>query len=210
MLPLTEFQFHTHAVRIFPTDDGLSFWIVGKDVADALGYATAKDALRQVPEKHKGRQKVPTPSGEQEMLCVDETGLYRIVLRSNKPEAEPFMEWVTAEVLPTIRRTGSYTRNETTSELPSMLTPAQFEAERSYLQERHAQLMATPIVMTPQEYQSLTEKRLRVGKKTYLVTELIDALEAHGLPREVAQEITGHNRNAVRQFAFLARQAKQN
>lgn len=42
------------------------------------------------------------------MLCVDEPGLYRLILRSDKPEAEPFMEWVTSEVLPALRKTGSY------------------------------------------------------------------------------------------------------
>lgn len=106
----TVFQFHTHSVRIFPTADGLSFVAVANDVARVLGYLEAKDFLRQVPEHHKGRQKVPTLQGDQEMLVVAEAGLYRGVLRSNKPEAEPFMEWVTAEVLPSIRRTGGYVK----------------------------------------------------------------------------------------------------
>ena len=105
---LSVFQFHTHSLRVFATDDGLSFVAVAKDVADVLGYATAKDFLRQVPESHKGRQKVPTPSGEQEMLVVDEAGLYRGVLRSNKPEAKTFQDWVFNEVLPAIRKTGRY------------------------------------------------------------------------------------------------------
>ena len=103
------FVFHTHSVRIFPTDDGISFVAVASDVASVLGYDTAKDFLRQVPEHHRGKQKVPTRGGPQDVLTVSEAGLYRGVLRSNKPEAEPFMEWVTAEVLPSIRRTGGYT-----------------------------------------------------------------------------------------------------
>lgn len=102
------FHFHTREVRAFPTDDGLSFWVVAKDVTDTLGYREAKDGLRLVPDHHKGRHQVPTLGGAQEMLCIDEAGLYRLILRSNKPEAEPFMEWVTAEVLPAIRRTGIY------------------------------------------------------------------------------------------------------
>ncbi|MBV5274435.1 MAG: hypothetical protein JZU52_12600 [Lamprocystis purpurea] len=102
------FEFHTHQLRVIPTEDGGSFWVVAKDVADILGLTTAKDVCRIVPEHHKGRHSVPTLGGSQEMLCLDEAGLYRAVLRSDKLEAEPFMEWVTAEVLPQIRRTGSY------------------------------------------------------------------------------------------------------
>lgn len=108
MNQLTVLKFHTHPVRILPKDDGLSFWVVGKDVAEILGHSSASDALKRVPDKCKGMTKVPTPSGDQDMLCIDEAGLYRLVLRSNKPEAEPFMEWITAEVLPSIRRTGGY------------------------------------------------------------------------------------------------------
>lgn len=106
---LQVFDFNGHALRIFQTDDGQSFYAVAKDATDILGYHSAKDGLRSVPDKHKGRHSVPTPGGNQEMLCVDESGLYRMILRSDKPEAEPFMEWVTSEVLPAIRKTGSYT-----------------------------------------------------------------------------------------------------
>jgi prophage antirepressor-like protein len=105
---ITPFEFQGHQVRILPHKDGASFWAVAKDVCDILGYVTVTDPLRKVPEKHKGKHRVPTPGGLQEMLCVDEAGLYRLVLRSDKPEAEPFMEWVTAEVLPTIRKQGYY------------------------------------------------------------------------------------------------------
>lgn len=105
LIPL---PFGESSIRFFPTDNRLSFWVVAKDVTDALGYASAKDGLRLVPENHKGRHSVPTLGGIQDMLCVDEAGLYRLILRSKKPEAEPFMEWVTAEVLPSIRRTGIY------------------------------------------------------------------------------------------------------
>ena len=78
---IQKFQFHNHPIRIFPHENGVSFWAVAKDVADILGYTSAKDFTRQVPDSHKGRQKVPTPSGDQYMLCVDEAGLYRAVLR---------------------------------------------------------------------------------------------------------------------------------
>lgn len=108
MKAMTEFKFHTHAIRVFPTDDGSSFFAVAADVARVLGFAKANDFTRNIPDKHKGAHKVRTAFGEKEMQVVDEPGLYYGTLRSNKPEAEPFVEWVTSEVLPSIRRTGAY------------------------------------------------------------------------------------------------------
>ena len=109
MKAMTEFKFHTHAIRVFPTDDGSSFFAVAADVARVLGFSKAHDFTRNIPDKHKGAHKVRTiDRGWQEMQVVDEPGLYYGTLRSNKPEAEPFVEWVTSEVLPSIRRTGGY------------------------------------------------------------------------------------------------------
>lgn len=58
---LQTFNFNGHAVRIFPTDDGQSFYAVAKDATDILGYRSANDGLRSVPDKHKGTQSVRTP-----------------------------------------------------------------------------------------------------------------------------------------------------
>jgi len=58
---ITPFQFHTHPVRILPHEDGISFWVVAKDVTDILGYRMASDGLRRVPGKHKGTRSVRTP-----------------------------------------------------------------------------------------------------------------------------------------------------
>lgn len=107
MSALTPFDFKGHPVRVLHDELGEP-WFVAKDVTDVLGFGRAHDAIKYVPDNHKGGIKCPTPGGTQTMLCVDEPGLYRLVLRSNKPEAEPFMEWVTSEVLPAIRRHGYY------------------------------------------------------------------------------------------------------
>ena len=53
-------------------------------------------------------RQIHTPGGPQDMTIINESGLYAVILRSDKPEAKPFRKWVTAEVLPTIRRTGTY------------------------------------------------------------------------------------------------------
>ncbi len=84
-------------------------WLVGKDVATALGYSNTKDALaRHVDSEDKRGSRIPTPSGEQEMTIINESGMYSLVLSSKLPGAKKFRRWVTAEVLPSIRKTGGY------------------------------------------------------------------------------------------------------
>lgn len=110
MNPMTEFQFHTTAVRIFPTEDGQSFFAVAADVAAALGYPSANHMLRGIDEEDKGCTEVCTPGGTQRMLTINESGVYDATFRSRNPSAKPFRRWITAEILPSIRKTGSYAR----------------------------------------------------------------------------------------------------
>ena len=79
-------------------------WLVGKDVAVALGYKNPQRAIRDhVDAEDKGVTKTVTPSGEQEMLIINESGLYSLILSSKMPKAKAFKRWVTSEVLPAIR-----------------------------------------------------------------------------------------------------------
>ncbi len=84
-------------------------WFVGKDVAHILGYARTADAIRaHVDSEDKGVCKTPTPSGEQDMTIINESGLYSLILSSKLPNAKAFKRWVTSEVLPSIRKHGAY------------------------------------------------------------------------------------------------------
>lgn len=100
------FQFDTREVRTMLIDD--QPWFVAADVSCALEYRIAGDMTRNLDDDEKGTQIVRTPGGEQEMLVINESGLYSAILRSRKAEAKRFKKWVTAEVLPAIRRTGQY------------------------------------------------------------------------------------------------------
>ena len=104
------FNFDTHDVRITTDCDG-QLWFIAQDVMDALGYAkssTPHKIIAHVPVEWKGGNRIPTPGGEQQMLCLSESGLYFFLGRSDKPKALPFQKWLASEVLPSIRRTGSY------------------------------------------------------------------------------------------------------
>lgn len=86
-------------------------WFVGKDVAGALGYKDHTNALkRHVDDEDKIREwQIATPGGKQNLVIINESGLYSLILSSKLPNAKKFKRWVTSEVLPAIRKTGNYT-----------------------------------------------------------------------------------------------------
>lgn len=84
-------------------------WFVAKDVCNILEIKNSRDTLNKcLDEDERGVDNIYTPGGNQEMTIVSEAGLYSLILRSRKPEAKAFKRWVTHEVLPSIRKTGSY------------------------------------------------------------------------------------------------------
>lgn len=90
-------------------------WLVGKDVAEALGYAKPRNAIATHVdnEDKKGAPIQGNLGGIQEMTVINESGLYSLILSSKLPTAKKFKRWVTSEVLPSIRKTGSYTNKPT-------------------------------------------------------------------------------------------------
>lgn len=111
------FSFGIHSIRVVSRNG--EPWFVASDVAEALEYRDAANAARNVSDHQKGTQIVSTLGGEQKVTIINESGLYKLVLRSRKPEAELFSDWVTGEVLPSIRKTGSYNAQPTTISLLS-------------------------------------------------------------------------------------------
>ena len=83
-------------------------WFVANDVSAALQYSEASAMTRHLDDDEKGLSIVQTLGGDQEMLVINESGLYSAILRSRKAEAKRFKKWVTAEVLPAIRKHGRY------------------------------------------------------------------------------------------------------
>lgn len=97
-------------------------WWVLKDVCEVLGLSSPHKVFERLDEDEKGRNQIPTLGGDQEMAIINESGLYNVILRSDKPEAKPFRKWVTSEVLPSIRKNGGYIANQ------ENLTPEQIVA----------------------------------------------------------------------------------
>ena len=87
--------------------DGEPWWVLA-DVCRVLNLTNSRMTTKQLDEDEKGVSQIYTPGGNQGMTVINESGLYKVILRSDKPEAKAFSRWVTHEVLPTIRKTGSY------------------------------------------------------------------------------------------------------
>ena len=92
-------------------------WFVAADVCRALEISDTHKAVERLDDDEKGRSLIPTLGGEQELLIVNEPGLYTLVLGSRKPEARAFKRWITHEVMPAVRKHGGYLTPPTIAEL---------------------------------------------------------------------------------------------
>lgn len=110
-------------------------WLVGKDVAQALGYTNPRKALADHVDEEDKRQEdgvtIRDPMGrEQNPTVINESGLYSLVLSSKLPGAKQFRRWVTSEVLPAIRKKGGYTHEpKSAMEMLRLQSQAMFELD---------------------------------------------------------------------------------
>ena len=118
MSQIIPFEFESHALRV-NLDAAGQPWFVAADVCAALELPETHKAIARLDDDEKGRNSIPTPGGQQEMSVVNESGLYNLVLGSRKSEAKRFKRWITHEVLPSIRKTGSYVSTTSVAALPS-------------------------------------------------------------------------------------------
>lgn len=109
---LIPFTFDSSAIRVVMIDGNP--WFVGKDVAEALGYTNPNKAMGDHCKGVTKRYPLSTSGGTQEVRVINEPDTFRLIVGSNLPEAERFERWLFEDVLPSIRRTGSYTSNPTT------------------------------------------------------------------------------------------------
>ncbi|WP_424462992.1 phage antirepressor [Pseudoclavibacter helvolus] len=118
------FNYKGIEIRTALIDDAI--WFVAADVARVLGYREAYDLTRNLDDDEKGPQNVRTPGGEQTLTVISEAGLYSAIIRSRIESAKPFRRWITHEVIPAIRKTGSYGIAELTG--PELMARALLEA----------------------------------------------------------------------------------
>lgn len=108
------FNFENQSIRTIAINN--EPWFIAKDLCDAINISNYRDAIERLDEDEKGVALTDTLGGKQEMAVVSESGMYTLILRCRdavKKGSIPhrFRKWVTAEVLPQIRKTGSYSQN---------------------------------------------------------------------------------------------------
>lgn len=109
-------------------------WFVGKDIAEALGYGKGKSlnnaVANHVDDEDKGVTEMETPGGMQKMVIINESGMYALILSSKLDSAKKFKKWVTSEVLPAIRKNGSYTMPISTNDKIMLLAQGHMELQQ--------------------------------------------------------------------------------
>jgi len=152
---LQQYQFNTHQFRVIPDENGEP-WFVAKDVCNILGYRNSSKAIKDHCRK-SGITNSYTPALSNTYNLIDEGNLYRLIIKSNKPQSEPFENWVCDEVLPSIRKTGLYqfpgtankeTNNKSLFSDSFMVTPDEFLVITHPMKDKALEKQRMQLVLT--------------------------------------------------------------
>ncbi len=154
-------------------------WFVLKDVCGVLGISKYRDVAERLDPDEREPVRVDTLGGKQEMLCINESGLYNVILRSDKPEAKPFRKWVTSEVLPSIRKHGAYMTPETLQ--AAILNPDYLLRIATALKEETDRRRALEEKISADAPKVLFSDSVAASGATILVGELAKILRQNGV-----------------------------
>lgn len=166
-------------------------WFVLKDVCNILGISKYRDTAARLDADERGSVEVDTLGGTQQVIAVNESGLYHVILRSDKPEAASFRKWVTSEVLPSIRKNGGYIAGQEQLTPEELMAKALLVANKT-LADREARICE----LTAQNSQLTVEKQIMQPKAEYF-DELVDRNLLTNF-RETAKEL------GIKPKAFVA------
>ena len=196
---LIPFSFKGAAIRII-TDEHGEPWFVGKDVCDLLCYANPSDAMGRHCKGVVKRYPLQTPGGVQDLRILSEGDTLRLIVNSAMPAAQEFESWVFDEVLPTIRKTGSYQRPMTPGEqllaqAQAVITIERQQAEQQALLERIETRVANVeqvryLDSMPAGFESMTSIRARINLR-------------HGIPQWVINAVMRDIPGALLPFAMV-------
>lgn len=150
-----------------------AIWFVGKDAAIALGYSNPRKAIYDhVDEDDKGVTKWNTPGGVQDLVIINESGLYSLILSSKLPGAKRFKRWVTAEILPSVREHGAYMTDDT---INRMIASPEFGIK--LLTELKAE----------QDKRKALEEKVKADAPAVFFAEAVTGADSNILVREMAK-----------------------
>ncbi|WP_159990846.1 BRO family protein [Pelistega ratti] len=188
MSNITTFNFQSNTIQVINKNN--EAWFIASEIALIFGYRDASNLVRILDEDEKGTHNMSTLGGTQLALIISESGLYHAAFKSRKQEAQDFRKWVTNEVLPTIRKTGSYT---TPTQATIAYEPKTHEVEDEvlhtlsnllFLAHRQADVLAKlyPALKTmlsqyaAEVYSLYTEPRLSISLSEHRLRKLFTTL----------------------------------
>lgn len=156
-------------------------WFIGKDVAEILGYSNPRDAIyKHVEFEDKGVAKCDTLGGSQELTVINESGLYSLILSSKLPGAKKFKQWVTSEVLPSIRKNGGYIANQENLSDSELMAKALLVAQNT-INNKNKQLEEAHKKIEADSGKVLFAECVESSKSSILVGELAKILKQNGI-----------------------------
>ncbi len=148
-------------------------WFVGKDVAAVLGYTNTSKAIRDhVDDEDKLTERIVLSGQTREVICINEAGLYSVILSSKLPTAKQFKHWVTSEILPSIRKHGGYIAGQETMSDDELMAKALLMAH-SKIEEREKQIKE----MTPK---AIFADAVAASHTSILIGDLAKLLKQNG------------------------------
>ncbi|WBF77301.1 phage antirepressor [Lacticaseibacillus rhamnosus] len=178
MNQLQHFDFKGRQVRTVVVDNEPMF--VGKDIAEVLGYSKPANAVNKyVPDKFKGVTKLMTPGGKQDFVVIAEPGLYKLVFKSDMPNADEFTDWVAEKVLPSIRKHGAYMTPETIEK--AIYNPDFIINLATQLKDEQAKTAALTADNETMKPKALFADAVATSHTTILVGDLAKVLKQNGV-----------------------------
>jgi prophage antirepressor-like protein len=190
-------------------------WFVANDIAAVLDLGNVRSSLALLDDDERGVHTVDTLGGQQSLTIVSEAGLYSLILRSRKPEAKAFKRWITHDVLPAIRKTGSYSApvaEITRRDMALAVLAAEDEADRQRARAEVAESFKEAIEvndgLTPREFhkQYLSDISEReffefLYSRKLLIDQRNQRVDAHGRPKPGRQH--SHPSYLGKEFFYL-------
>lgn len=162
------------------------------DVCRVLGIANATQAAQVVPPEEKGLCLIETPGGPQRMLCLTKAGVYRLVMRSDKPAARKFQDWLVQEVLPSIEQHGCYP--------PPMMTVPSGETAMVLLDHKAKAFVVACVS------EAIDNKQVATRSDLHAATEAIKTeIGRAGGRRELTEQTKRRHRGAISMLPFQGR-----
>lgn len=154
-------------------------WFVAKDVCAVLGLVNVSRSIDRLSQRQKGLHTVNTLGGEQQMVVINEAGVYKLVFTSRKPESEKFTDWIAEEVIPSIRKHGGYLTPETVEQVlsdPDTLIRLATDLKHERLKRQQAEL-----VIEQQKPKVLFADSVEASQTSILIRELAVILKQNGI-----------------------------